>query len=300
MLIDSHQHAFWHGRTDADLVADMDAHGVHAAWLLTWEIPREEHSPSLHACLNPENVRPDGTHAGIGLRDQIRARDRFPERFVLGYCPDPRLGDAPALLEAAHRMHGARVCGEWKFRMTIDDPRCLELFRKAAELDMPVVLHLDVPYRPNESTGEIVYRADWYGGTVDNLERALVACPRTSFIGHAPGFWREISGDTDRDPAAYPTGPVAPGGRLPDLLDKHANLYADLSAGSALGALQRDEGFARNLLVTHSDRFLFGRDGYGDELLVWLRGLALPGEIWRAIACENALSLASAPSCRQS
>ena len=37
MLIDSHQHVFWHYRNDADLVADMDAHGIDLAWLLTWE-----------------------------------------------------------------------------------------------------------------------------------------------------------------------------------------------------------------------------------------------------------------------
>jgi hypothetical protein len=27
-MIDTHQHVFWHGRNDADLVADMDAFGI--------------------------------------------------------------------------------------------------------------------------------------------------------------------------------------------------------------------------------------------------------------------------------
>ena len=35
MIIDSHQHVFWHGRDDAGLVADMDQHGIDLAWLLT-------------------------------------------------------------------------------------------------------------------------------------------------------------------------------------------------------------------------------------------------------------------------
>lgn len=37
LLIDSHQHVFWHGRDDVGLVADLDAHGIEKAWLLTWD-----------------------------------------------------------------------------------------------------------------------------------------------------------------------------------------------------------------------------------------------------------------------
>src|SRR6185295_12257502 len=106
-----------------------------------------------------------------------------------------------------------RGCAEWKFRMPFDDPRCLELYRAAGRLKCPVVLHLDVPYLP-DSEGKAVFQAGWYGGTVANLERALQACPETTFIGHAPGFWREISGDADARSEGYPKGPVTPGGRL--------------------------------------------------------------------------------------
>lgn len=31
MLIDSHQHLFWHGRNDAGLVADLDEQGIYKA-----------------------------------------------------------------------------------------------------------------------------------------------------------------------------------------------------------------------------------------------------------------------------
>jgi len=145
-IIDSHQHVFWHGRNDVDLIADMDAHEIESAWLLTWEIAREEESRSYHGVLNPLQMRSDGTHRGIPLEDILRTRDRFPDRFIAAYCPHPLLGDAPALLRAAAQIHDIRVCGEWKFKVLFDDPRCLELFRTAGELGMPVVLHLDVPY----------------------------------------------------------------------------------------------------------------------------------------------------------
>src|SRR5687768_14333226 len=45
MRIDSHQHVFWHWRNDADLIADMDAHGIDLAWLLTWEVTPAEMQP---------------------------------------------------------------------------------------------------------------------------------------------------------------------------------------------------------------------------------------------------------------
>jgi predicted TIM-barrel fold metal-dependent hydrolase len=291
MLIDTHQHVFWQGRDDAGLVADMDHVGVDVAWLLSWDAAREEDPTPFHRVLNPEHRRADGTHAGIPLSDLIKARDRYPDRFVLGYCPHPLLGDAPRLLEAAHQIHGVRVCGEWKFRVLLDDPRSLELFRKAGELKCPVVLHMDVPYLPDAQTGTMVYQPDWYGGTVANLERALQQCPDTVFLGHAPGFWREISGDADAAPAKYPSGPVTSGGRLEALLEQHAHLMADLSAQSALLALKRDPVYSRRLLVRFADRFVFARDYYGDELLRFLQSMDLPDDAWQMITCNNARRL---------
>jgi len=290
MIIDVHQHVFWHGRDDRGLVADLDEHGIDQAWLLTWEIPPEEDCLSTHSALNPCHLRGDGTHPGVPLSDVLIARDRYPDRFVVGYCPCPHKGDAPRLLEAAYRMHGARVCGEWKYQVLLDDPRCLNLFRKASELKMPVVLHFDAPYRPNE-TGEPTYDRLWCGGTVENLDRAMAACPNTVFLGHGPGFWREISGDADQAPQVYPEGPVTPGGRLCRLLEKRPNLYGDLSAGSGLGALKRDPANAVEFLTRFADQTLFGRDYYGPDLHEFLQTLDLGQEVRDKIYFRNALRL---------
>ncbi len=172
--IDSHQHVFWHGRDDAGLIADMDEHGIDLAWLLTWEIPQFPacaETTQFSRVLNPARARPDGTHPGILLEDLLAARRAHPTRFLVGYCPDPAKPNAPDLFEAACDMHGVRICGEWKFRMLLDDPRSLEIFRAAGRRNAPVVLHLDVPYLGGN------YCEKWYGGTVDNLARALEACP---------------------------------------------------------------------------------------------------------------------------
>lgn len=286
-IIDSHQHCFWHARDDHGLVADMDEHGIEYAWLLSWEIPPWEDNPSYHSVLNPIHTRPDGTHAGIAFVDEITAKEHYPDRYVLGYCPHPTIGNAPALLEAAVKIHGVKVCGEWKFRVPFDDPRSLELFHVAGSYGLPVVLHLDVPYLLN-SEGKRVYQPHWYGGTVANLERALQACPETTFLGHAPGFWREISAGADTDPNSYCSGPVKEGGLLYDLFDRYPNVWGDLSAGSALGALNRDPDNAVKFLTRYQDRVTFARDYYGQDLHQFLSTLDLTQDVTEKIYHQNA------------
>lgn len=292
--IDTHQHVFWQDRDDAGLIADMDEHEIDYAWLLTWEIMPSEITPQKNytRILNPTHIREDGTHAGIPLSDLLIAKRNYPDRFVLGFCPHPLMGDAPSRLRSAAKMHDVKVCGEWKFRIPFDDPRCIELFRTAGELGMPIVLHLDVPYLMGNE-GKPVYQPTWYGGTVDNLERALNACPDTIFLGHAPGFWREISADADEDPSGYPQGPVKAPGRLHKLLDKYDNLWADLSAGSGRIALSRDPEHASKFIETYAHKLVFARDIYGGELSETLDSLDLSQEAREQIAWKNAEKLVS-------
>jgi predicted TIM-barrel fold metal-dependent hydrolase len=294
-LVDSHQHCRWHQRDEHGLVADMDAHGIAYAWLLTWQLGREDQAPEYNHALNPALFAPDGTHPGIPLSELLATRAAYPDRFVLGFCPHPTWTDAPGILEAAYRMHGVRVCGEWKFRLPFDDPRCLAIFQRAGQLGLPVVLHLDVPWLPAASGQGRVYQPLWYGGTVAALDRALTLCPDTIFIGHAPGFWREISGDADRSATPYPTGPVTPGGRLEDLFARHPHLHADLSAGSGHSALARDPAHAVDFLTRHADRLLFGRDYYGTQLHDFLQTLPLASEVIEKIYWQNAERLVPPP-----
>lgn len=284
MTIDSHQHVFWHGKNHHELVADMDEQRIDQAWLLTWEIPPSDFNPSYSGVLNPAHVRPDGTHPGIPLSDLLFTRDHYPERFLIGYCPDPAKTNAPALLESAVKIHGVKVCGEWKFRMLIDDPRCIEMFHVAGALKLPVVLHLGVPWLNGR------YQNEWYGGTVENLERALIECPDTQFIGHAPGFWQEISASASASDK-YPEGTIDAPGRLHQLFDTYPNLHADLSAQSGLRALKRDPAHARDFVNRYSDRLLFGRDFYGSELVDFLGTLELADAVAQKIYAGNALRL---------
>lgn len=290
MIIDSHNHSHYNHFGPEALLSEMDAYGIDRTWLLTWYHPPGEDVPSSHRGFNPTNIRPDGTHAGIILRDVLETCQRFAGRFVAGYCPCPTEGNAAALFEAAYHIHGVRVCGEWSYRTLLDDPRALELFRCAGRLHCPVVLHLDVPFLP-DATGKAIYQEFWYGGGAEPLERTLRACPETIFIGHAPGFWRYLSGDEATERAIYPKGPVQRGGRLLELFDQYPNLWADLSAGSGLGALQRDPPFAKWFLAHYADRLLFGRDDNGNRLQTFLLSLDLAEDVLNCIFYANSLRL---------
>lgn len=288
-LIDSHQHVFWHGKNDQDLIEDMDAHNIEVSWLLTWM------GGGSASAFDPRFQDLTNDTPLVPLHSVIEVCRRYPDRFVAGYCPNPYDPNAVAKLAAAIDIHGVRVCGEWGFPILFDDPRCIEIYRYAGERGLPVVLHLDVPYLPPKS-GTYVGNDRWYGGTIYNLERALKSCPQTLFVGHAPGFWRELSGAADDWPEAYLRPPLAPGGRLWHFFDTYPNLYADLSAGSALRALRSDPQVARDLLIQYSDRMLFGRDYHGGELLRFLTELDLPREVWRKIGRENAERILPSPT----
>ncbi|MAS36330.1 MAG: hypothetical protein CL610_20160 [Anaerolineaceae bacterium] len=289
-LIDSHQHVFWNGRDDYGLVADLDEHRIEKAWLLTWDEPKSEATGTYMQRMDPRHKLNGSVETMIPLHNIIDVARRFPDRFIAGYCPHPMDPHAVDKLQAAVDIHGVQVCGEWKFTMMFDDPRCLEIYRYAGTRNLPVVLHLDVAYLPPNG-GAFVGHGQWKGGGIDTLIRALEACPDTNFIGHAPGFWREMAADADNYPEQYLKPPMKIGGRLPDVFDTYPNLYADLSAGSALKTLMADPENAYAFLTRFEDRLLFARDYYGGELIAFLDSLNLPDSTWRKIGRENAEKL---------
>jgi predicted TIM-barrel fold metal-dependent hydrolase len=262
----------------------MDDNGIAKAWLLSWECGATEYSPHYNAKTSSGAL---GSVAGpISFSRCLSYVERVPERFILGYCPDPRLPDACDRLEAAHRIFGARVCGELKCRMMYDNPDALRLFRLAGELKMPVVFHLEYDRRLTRKEPW----CEWWGGTLDTIERMLQACPDTIFLGHAPGFWAHISGDDLYLKGGYPplAAPVLPGGRISALMHRCANLYCDLSAGSGLTALSRDKSFSAAFITEFQDRVLFGRDGFDSRLRELLESLALDRTVLAKVLAGNA------------
>lgn len=286
-IIDVHNHPNWHGVTVDKLVANMDEHGIDKTWLLSWESSEQEFnvSPSYHEAMDPR-----GLCAPLWM--VIEGVQRHPERFVPGWAPDPRDRFVRAKLKSAVAIHGIKVYGELKCRMRYDNPDAVATFRYCGELGLAVLFHLECAPHVSRMLCEGVHNWPvWYGGDIGVVDTMCRACPQTLFIGHGPGFWREISADADEAAETYPGGPVTSPGRLVALMRTHTNLYADLSAGSGANALERDLTHGRAFVTEFQDRILFGRDHFDRRLLDVLEKLDLPDDVMDKVMCGNAVRL---------
>ena len=94
---------------------------------------------------------------------------------------------------------------------------------------------------------------------------------------------------------------MTPGGITDKYLANYPNMFADMSAGSGLNALLRDEDHARGFLDRHQNKLLYGsdcsdRDGKGDRCsggkqLETIRRLAPNKAAERKILYENSKRL---------
>jgi predicted TIM-barrel fold metal-dependent hydrolase len=195
------------------------------------------------------------THAVLltPAADEERAKaemQRRPGRFVRSVRTDPSAPDAGRLLRDAIK-DGAVSIGEMKFHVALDSPEMQRVYDIAAELDVPVMMHIQsFPH----FAGELPYNTGY-----PQFDKMLRAHPRTKFIGHGDLFWAHISADVPTD-RGYPAGPVRPGGLTDRWLSDFPNLYADMSANSGNNALSRDTGFSRGFIARHKARLIFGSD----------------------------------------
>lgn len=285
--IDAHNHPDWHGHDFDAFLKNMDANSIEKTWLLTWESPPDEYDRQYASCV-PSCLSNDALPGPIPFSRCLDYVQRAPDRFVLGYAPDPRRAGSLEKLMAAVEIYGARLCGEVKLRMMLDNFDAIRMFRYCGEMGLPVTVHLDYEF----DTGTTYPRPNyWYGGGMDAFERAIRQCPKTVFLGHAPGFWAHISGDDQFDKVPYPKGPVLPGGRVPAMMKAYPNLYCDISAGSGKGALERDLAFAVDFLTQYQDRVLFARDCFSSDHASFIEKLDLSVAIKEKLFFKNAEQL---------
>lgn len=174
--------------------------------------------------------------------------------------------------------------------MMYDSPDAIRLFRFCGKQGLPVTMHLDYP-EDLDAPPKYPRPDYWYGGGVEALERVLQACPDTVVLGHAPGFWSNISADDDCNKPGYPKGKVVPGGKMIRLLKTYPNLYCDWSAGSGYNALARDPEFAKDFFLEFQDRILYARDDFHNKHQEFLNSLGLPSDVMNKIYSGNALKL---------
>jgi predicted TIM-barrel fold metal-dependent hydrolase len=140
-----------------------------------------------------------------------------------------------------------------------------------------------------------------YNYGFERFHTILAAYPKVNFIGHAQTWWANIDRNHADQSVLYPKGPVTRGGWTDRYLSDYPNMYGDLSAGSGLNALTRDEAFTREFLQRHRDRLLFGSDcsdkeGSGDacqgfQTIAAIRRLAGDRHTERKLLHDNARRL---------
>lgn len=283
MIIDVHNHPDWYGYDLDRFLENMRQYNIDRTWMLSWESPQDEYSPAYNA-----NVPDHDATGPISHKRCVEYAKRHPDKFVIGYAPDPRRPDAIDKLQAAIELYGVRVYGELKLRMMYDNPDAIRMYRFCGQKGLPVLVHIDYEF----DTGAKYPRPNWwYGGGIGAFERAVEACPETIFIGHAPGFWAHLSGDDQFDKVAYPSGPIVPGGKVVEMMRRYPNLYCDISAGSGHRALSRDLAFTREFLIEFQDRVLYGRDYMDNIHQTLLNELGLEQPVLEKIYSGNALRL---------
>jgi predicted TIM-barrel fold metal-dependent hydrolase len=277
-IIDIHQHVGYSGRTDAVLLAHQRALGVTTTILLPAGRPVSR--PSTH-----EGVSNGLQAQALGNEACYRFARAHPGAFVFGSNEVPDLGGATREIRRYLR-RGAVVIGEQKFGVECDGPAMRRIYELAEAHHVPVLMH---------------WQHGMYNYGFERFHKMLERYPRVTFIGHAQTWWANIDRNHLDQSVLYPKGSITPGGLTDRYLADYPNMYGDLSAGSGLNALTRDEAFTREFLVRHQDKLLFGSDCsdhegsgptcQGSQTIAAIRRLAADKRMERKLLYENAKKL---------
>jgi hypothetical protein len=140
-----------------------------------------------------------------------------------------------------------------------DDERLSPVWEAAADLDMPVLIHVADPvafFQPvdatNERLEELLAHPEWsfadesrfprFDALIASLESVVASHPRTVFIGAHVGCYAEDLAWVDR------------------MLSANANFHVDVAA--RIAELGRQPRAAAALVRRHPDRVLFGTDAF--------------------------------------
>lgn len=267
-LIDAHCHVNWMGWTIRDVYDHFQGMGVDRAIVLSWDEILRRHAG--------EYVLP--------VEDCLYAYRMFPDFFIPFMAPDPKARGAVSQVRSMLRNGTAKGIGELKVRYPLDDPDTLAIMAVGNEFGVPLTFHIDIALAPGSA---------WYNLDAHKLPALCERFPGLKFVGHAPGFWRHVSGDAD-DPRViaehgmYPRTAPTPGGKLHAWFGDLPNLFADLSAGSAFIALTRHDDGGRAFIERHQDKLLYATDDFDRRLLEHLLSLELEQGIYHKLFYRNA------------
>jgi predicted TIM-barrel fold metal-dependent hydrolase len=277
-ILDIHQHLAYSGRPDNVLLAHQRAMGITRTILL----------PS------GRSVQSASTHSGVANGLQAKALGNeacyqfataHSPAYLFGANEVPDVEGATAEIER-YLKRGGVVIAEQKFGVDCDAPAMQKIYELARAHQVPVLMH---------------WQFKMYNFGFERFHRMLERYPQVNFVGHAQTWWANIDRNHGDQTVLYPKGPVTPGGLTDRYLSDYPNMFGDLSAGSGLNALTRDEPFSRDFLTRHQDKLLYGSDCsdhegagpkcQGAQTIAAVRRLSASRTIERKLLYENARKL---------
>jgi predicted TIM-barrel fold metal-dependent hydrolase len=256
-VIDAHNHlgqnfGAWDQRPVSELLDTLDQANVHMYVDLDggWgEDILRAHLDHFKAAA-PERFRVFG---GVDWSAWQEHGDRFGEWAATRLRAQAALGAEGLKI---WKEFGLRVRDQCGALVSVDDARLDPLWETAAELRLPVVIHVADPvafFAPldanNERWEELHAHPDWHFPSppfpafetiVNALADLVTRHPQTTFIGAHVGCYAENLK------------------WVSELLDKCPNFYADISA--RISELGRQPRAARWFFLKYADRILFGTD----------------------------------------
>ncbi len=224
-IIDIHQHTHYWGRNDEDLIRHQRALGATKTVLL-----------------------PAGSKFGLEAdcygNDSVAAlAKQYPNEFVFFANEVADLPEARTVIEK-YLKAGAIGIGEQKFFVDCDSKHIELIAALAKDFNVPVLMH---------------FQHGKYNTGYERFHKVLEKFPKVNFIGHAQTFWGNIDRNHDQT-ILYPKGKLTAGGLTDRWLADYANFYGDLSAGSGLNALLRDEELTKDFFRRHQNKLMYGSD----------------------------------------
>ncbi|MCB1211324.1 MAG: amidohydrolase family protein [Verrucomicrobiales bacterium] len=276
-IIDIHQHTHYHERSDEHLLTHQTAMGITTTILLP--AGTYLNRPSTH------DGKSNGLAAKCGTTADAKAiAAAHPGAYLWGANEITDLETAPAEIEKWLKL-GACIIGEQKFDVECDSAASQKLYELAAAYNVPILLH---------------FQHERYNRGYERLHTMLEKHPKTIFIGHAQTVWANINKDAVQKDL-YPKGKVTPGGMTDRYLADYPNFFADMSAGSGLNALERDEEHTRSFFDRHQDKILYGSDCadhfgrgpgcQGASTIAAIRRMASSKKVERKILFDNSQKL---------
>lgn len=236
-IVDIHQHLGYSGRPDDVLLSHQRAMGATTTILLP--AGRPVSTPSTH-----EGVSNGLQAECLGNEACRQFAKTHGKAFAFGANEVPDIEGATEEIER-YLKRGGVIIAEQKFGVECDAPAMQKIYELAQAHRVPVLMH---------------WQFQMYNYGFERFYKMLEKYPRVNFLGHAQTWWANIDKNNADQTVMYPKGPVTSGGLTDRYLSDYPNMYGDLSAGSGLNALTRDEDFTRDFLTRHQDKLVYGSD----------------------------------------